>query len=103
MSRRALVWRQIGFALPLEAATATNLLQRLVVDASLGHIVLEARAQGGAARWLMASTSQGPLDAVVCQLAPGSQVTPLRSGHEPADAQEAAASSSSSWTEPPRV
>lgn len=71
-------WRQLSFALPLEVELATNLLQRLVVDASLGHLVLEARSWAGRAHWLLASfTIVERLDAIVRELAPGTRVTAL--------------------------
>lgn len=46
-------WRQLHLALPLGAETATQVVERLAVDAHLGHLVLEARASGGRVRYLL--------------------------------------------------
>lgn len=70
-------WRQIHFALPLEAEVAVTLLHRLVADASLGRIVLEAWACAGRVVYLVGAASGQRLDEVIRQLAPGSRVTPL--------------------------
>lgn len=50
-------WRQIHFALPLEAEVAVTLLHRLVADASLGRIVLEAWACAGRVVYLVGAAS----------------------------------------------
>lgn len=75
--RGAVRWRQIHFALPLEAEVAVTLLHRLVADASLGRIVLEARARVGRVAYLVGAASGQRLDDIVRQLAPGSRVVPL--------------------------
>ncbi|RAX23602.1 MULTISPECIES: type IV secretory system conjugative DNA transfer family protein [unclassified Actinomyces] len=72
--RHRLLWRGIRFALPLDAATATGLLERIVVDPTLGRVVLEARGRDGRARYLLGSTVGGRLDAVVRELAPGTRI-----------------------------
>lgn len=74
-SRGLLRWRQLHLALPLGAETATQVVERLVVDAHLGHLVLEARASGGRVRYLLGAATDQRLDDIVCQLAPGSRTT----------------------------
>lgn len=83
--RSLVIWRRLAFRLPLEAGTAVDLLQRLVVDASLGHIILETRAQGGRAEWLLASTVGQRLDAAIKQLTPDTRVTTPRTSRRPVD------------------
>lgn len=73
--RGGLWWRQLYLALPLGAETATQVTERLVVDAHLGHLVLEARATGGRVRYLLGAVADRGLDDIICQLAPGSRTT----------------------------
>lgn len=70
-------WWQTHFALPLEAETAVTLLHRLVADASLGRILLEARACAGRVVYLVGAACGQRLDDIIRQLAPGSRVVPL--------------------------
>lgn len=74
-SRGSLRWRQLHLALPLGAETATQVVERLAVDAHLGHLVLEARASGGRVRYLLGAVTDRGLDDIICQLAPGSRTT----------------------------
>lgn len=73
--RGGLWWRQLHLALPLGAETATQVAERLVVDAHLGHLVLEARAASGRVRYLLGAVADHGLDDIICQLAPGSRTT----------------------------
>lgn len=69
-----LTWQQLRFALPLDTTTATNLLERIIVDASLGHLVMEARATAGRVRYLLGATSLGRLAGIIRELLPGARV-----------------------------
>ncbi|WP_103062768.1 type IV secretory system conjugative DNA transfer family protein [Actinomyces qiguomingii] len=73
--RHLLLWRRVRFALPLDAATATGLLERIVADPTLGRVVLEARGRDGRARYLLGSAAGGRLDAVVRELIPGTRIS----------------------------
>ena len=54
---RPLVWHQLRFALPLAQGTAVTLVERLLADSSLGRVVLELRAAGGQAVWVVGSSA----------------------------------------------
>lgn len=54
---RPLVWHQLRFALPLAQGTAVGLVERLLADSSLGRVVLELRAAGGQAVWVVGSSA----------------------------------------------
>ena len=72
---RPLVWHQLRFALPLATETAVGLVERILADASLGRVVLELRAAGGQAVWVVGSSAGERLVAVVRELVPGCRVS----------------------------
>lgn len=78
-SRNSLQWRQLHLALPMSVETATQVVERLVVDAHLGHLVMEARATGGRVRYLLGAKSHQHLDDIIYHLSPGSRTTTLTS------------------------
>ena len=79
MQRRVpLIWREIRFPQPLDAATATGLLERILADVHLGQIVVETRARGGRARTLVATRHSTGLDALIRSLVPGARVSAPR-------------------------
>ena len=72
---RPLVWHQLRFALPLAQDTAVGLVDRLLADGSLGRVVLELRASGGQAVWVVGSSAGERLVSVVRELVPGCRVS----------------------------
>lgn len=78
-SRNSLQWRQLHLALPMSVETATQVVERLVVDAHLGHLVMEARATGGRVRYLLGAKSHQHIDGIIYHLSPGSRTTTLTS------------------------
>lgn len=72
-SKYPLMWQRLRFALPLDVAAATGLLERIVVDASLGRLILEARATSGRVRYLLGATNLRHLG-IVRELLPGTRV-----------------------------
>ena len=72
---RPLVWHQLRFALPLAQDTAVTLVERLLADGSLGRVVLELRASGGQAVWVVGSRAGERLVSVVRELVPGCRVS----------------------------
>jgi len=66
-----LVWHQLRFALPLAQDAAVGLVERILADSSLGRVVLELRASGGQATWVVGSSAGERLVAVVRELVPG--------------------------------
>ena len=72
---RPLVWHQLRFALPLAQDAAVGLVERLLVDGSLGRVVLELRASGGQATWAVGSSAGERLVSVVRELVPGCRVS----------------------------
>ena len=70
-----LVWHQLRFALPLAQDAAVVLVERLLVDGSLGRVVLELRASGGQAVWAVGSSAGERLVSVVRELVPGCRVS----------------------------
>lgn len=73
-----LIWREIHFPQPLDAATAIGLLERILADVHLGQIVVETRACGGRARTLVATRHSTGLDALIRSLVPGARVSAPR-------------------------
>lgn len=71
-----LVWRQVHWPLPLTVEQATMLVERLATEHALGRIVLEYRASGGRARFLIAAFAPqiGTLTNLVTQLVPGTRI-----------------------------
>lgn len=70
-----LVWHQLRFALPLAQDAAVGLVERLLADGSLGRVVLELRAAGGQAVWVVGSRAGERLVSVVRELVPGCRVS----------------------------
>ena len=70
-----LVWHQLRFALPLAQETAVGLVERILADSSLGRVVLELRASGGQAVWVVGSSVGERLVSVVRELVPGCRVS----------------------------
>ena len=70
-----LVWHQLRFALPLAQDAAVGLVERMLVDGSLGRVVLELRAAGGQAVWAVGSSAGERLVSVVRELVPGCRVS----------------------------
>ena len=70
-----LVWHQLRFALPLAQETAVGLVERILADGSLGRVVLELRASGGQATWVVGSHAGERLVSVVRELVPGCRVS----------------------------
>lgn len=70
-----LVWHQLRFALPLATETAVGLVERMLVDGSLGRVVLELRASSGQATWALGSHVGERLVSVVRELVPGCRVS----------------------------
>ena len=70
-----LVWHQLRFALPLAQDAAVGLVERVLADASLGRVVLELRASGGQAVWVVGSSAGERLARVVRELVPGCRVS----------------------------
>ncbi len=70
-----LVWHQLRFALPLAQDAAVTLVERLLADASLGRVVLELRASGGQATWVVGSSGGERLVSVVREPVPGCRVS----------------------------
>ena len=70
-----LVWHQLRFALPLAQDAAVGLVERLLVDSSLGRVVLELRASGGHATWAVGSQAGERLARVARELVPGCRVS----------------------------
>ena len=69
-----LVWHQLRFALPLAQDAAVGLVERILADSSLGRVVLELRASGGQATWVVGSRAGERLISVVRELVPGCRV-----------------------------
>ena len=72
---RPLVWHQLRFALPFAQDTAVGLVERVLADGSLGRVVLELRASGGQATWVVGSRAGERLARVVGELVPGCRVS----------------------------
>ena len=72
---RPLVWHQLRFALPLAQDTAIGLVERILADSSLGRVVLELRASGGQAVWVVGSSAGERLVSLVRELVPGCRVS----------------------------
>ena len=70
-----LVWHQLRFALPFAQDAAVGLVERVLADASLGRVVLELRACGGQATWVVGSRAGERLVSVVRELVPGCRVS----------------------------
>ena len=70
-----LVWHQLRFALPLAQDAAVGLVERMLVDGSLGRVVLELRASGGQATWAVGSSAGERLISVVRELVPGCRLS----------------------------
>ena len=69
-----LAWHQLRFALPLAQDAAVGLVERVLADGSLGRVVLELRASGGQATWVVGSSAGERLVSVVRELVPGCRV-----------------------------
>ena len=72
---RPLVWHQLRFALPLAQDAAVGLVERILADGSFGRVVLELRASGGQAVWVVGSCAGERLVSVVRELVPGCRVS----------------------------
>ena len=70
-----LVWHQLRFALPLAQDAAVGLVERVLADGSLGRVVLELRAAGGQATWVVGSSAGERLVSVVRELVPGCRLS----------------------------
>ena len=70
-----LVWHQLRFAVPLAQDAAVGLVERILVDGSLGRVVLELRASSGQAVWAVGSSVGERLVSVVRELVPGCRVS----------------------------
>ena len=70
-----LVWHQLRFALPLAQDAAVGLVERVLADGSLGRVVLELRAAGGQATWVVGSRAGERLVSVVRELVPGCRLS----------------------------
>ena len=70
-----LVWHQLRFALPLAQDAAVVLVERILADSSLGRMVLELRASGGQATWVVGSSAGERLVSLVRELVPGCRVS----------------------------
>ena len=70
-----LAWHQLRFAVPLAQDAAVGLVERILADRSLGRVVLELRASGGQATWVVGSHAGERLVSLVRELVPGCRVS----------------------------